>query len=295
MARSWLPPALVDAARRVRPAGTPGDWSYVAQAWPSGPAPTNGWDAESVAATQVSRWPAFLRAIEGTAPLAVSYESTRLEQHDTQGVALPGYAYASHNAIVTFGYVVARAAHGRDRISVLDWGGGLGHHYQLARALLPEVELEYSCHDVPSLRDAGAAVQPEVRFLDAGAALDRTYDLVLVSNALQYFEAWRQLVGQLRAVTDGFLFLNRVPIVWHEPSYVVVQRPARFGYDTEYLSWTFNRDELLDGVAASGLVLEREFLQLERMVVPGVPEQWENRAFLFSPTPFSPAPAQTDS
>ena len=32
----------------------------------------------------------------------------------------------------------------------------------------------------------------------------------------------------------------------------------------------------------------REFLLLERAEVPGVPEQWENRAFLF-------APASTDA
>jgi len=287
IARAWLPPALADAARALRPDRSPRDWEYEPEGW-AATAPTEGWDVESVAQAQVERWPAYLRAIEGTEPLAVAYESTRLDEHDTQDGHLPGYAYASHNATITFGYVLARAAHDRDRISVLDWGGGLGHHYQLARALLPDVELDYSCHDVPVMCRAGAELQPEIRFVDADTALAQSYDLVFASNSLQYFERWQPVVDQLAAATERFLFLTRVPVVWHVPSYVVVQRPARFGYDTEYRSWTFNRAELLAQTAASRLELTREFLQLERLTVPSVPEQWENRAFLFTPGQFTP-------
>lgn len=280
--RPWLPPAALDLARRVRKPPAPG-WSYVPEGWPAA-GRYSGWDVESVTATQVANWPGYLRGIEGVGPLGLPTESTRLDQHRTDGPDLPGYAYASHNAIVTFGYVLARTAHDRDRVSVLDWGGGLGYHAPLARALLPEVEIDYHCHDLPLVCRAGEELQPDVTFHeDADTALARRYDLVLVSNALQYFEDTRELLGQLAAATDRHLLLTRVPIVWNVPSYVVAQHPIRFGYDTEYLSWTFNRGALLAHADAVGLELVREFLLLERQHVPDVPEQWENRAFLFAP------------
>jgi hypothetical protein len=33
----------------------------------------------------------------------------------------------AHNAAMTLGYVLARAASATGTLSVLDWGGGLGH------------------------------------------------------------------------------------------------------------------------------------------------------------------------
>ena len=32
----------------------------------------------------------------------------------------------AHNAVMTFGYLLARTAHHQKRMSVLDWGGGVG-------------------------------------------------------------------------------------------------------------------------------------------------------------------------
>jgi hypothetical protein len=63
----------------------------------------------------------------------------------------------------------------------------------------------------------------------------------------------------------------------------VVQRPREYGYETEYPGWFINRRELLDAAAEAGLEHRREFLIMERPVVPGAPEQCEYRGFLFEP------------
>lgn len=34
---------------------------------------------------------------------------------------------------------------------MLDWGGGLGAYYVYSRALLPDLELDYHCRELPLL------------------------------------------------------------------------------------------------------------------------------------------------
>ena len=39
-----------------------------------------------------------------------------------------------------------------------------------------------------------------------------------------------------------------------------MQQAHEYGYQTEYISWVINRDELLSHAASLDLMLEREFL-----------------------------------
>ena len=74
---------------------------------------------------------------------------------------------------------------------MLDWGGGLGYYYFLARALLPDgVELDYHCKDMPLICEYGRQALPEITFWDDERCLEHDYDLVLASSSLQYSEAW---------------------------------------------------------------------------------------------------------
>src|SRR5262249_44788363 len=152
---------------------------------------------------------------------------------------------AAQSLIVAFAYVLARAAHGRDRISLLDWGGGIGHYYAIARAVLPEIELDYHCRDLPLLAARGRALLPQARFHDDDSCLERRYDLVVASSSLQYGEDWRGTLAGLARATSDFLYVTRVPLAVQVPSFVVIQRAQRHGYGTEYLGWVLNRDELL--------------------------------------------------
>src|SRR5205814_1473746 len=67
---------------------------------------------------------------------------------------------SAHNLLVSFGYVLALTARDRDGISVLDWGGGIGHYYALGRALLRGVEIEYTSRDLPLLSARGRELLP---------------------------------------------------------------------------------------------------------------------------------------
>jgi putative methyltransferase (TIGR04325 family) len=195
--------------------------------------------------------------------------------------------YGIHNTVMSFAYVLARAALGREGVSILDWGGGIGHYYAYARAVLPEIELDYHCYDLPLITAGGRQVLPEAQFHDTEEeALSRRYDLVLASGSLHYSRDWRRILAGLARVTDRYLYVTRQPTVETAPSFVVVQRPYRHGYITEYPGWFLNRGEFLAEAQGLGLELLREFLIAEQPVVPGVPEQAHFRGFLFAaPSP----------
>jgi putative methyltransferase (TIGR04325 family) len=128
-------------------------------------------------------------------------------------------------------------------------------------------------------------VLPEATFhVDEDEALAMRYDLVVASSSLHYSRDWRPLLARLATATSGYLYVTRQPFVKHADSFVVVQRPHRFGYQTEYPGWFLNRDEFLGAAGESGLNLEREFLIWEIPSVPNAPESAHYGGFLFSPT-----------
>jgi putative methyltransferase (TIGR04325 family) len=179
--------------------------------------------------------------------------------------------------------VLALAAHRRKRISVLDWGGGLGHYYALARSVLPAVELEYHVKETAPVSARGREVLPEVEFGEDDSCLERRYDLVLASSSLQYEPDWRSLVDRLAGAAERYLYLARVPVALESRSFVVLQRAYAYGYQTEYLGWVVSRSELLGAAAATGLSLAREFLLEARFSAAGAPEDpVAHRSFLFN-------------
>src|SRR5579864_8948247 len=180
---SVLPPIVSNAVRH-----TLSRTNYEPRGWvPNGPS-GSGWNQESVAAAQEKHWPVLVRNLEGSGPLGVSHLPTRTTREDTN----------DHNIMMSYGYVLTRAARNRERLSILDWGGGLGHYHLYSRALVPEVALEYHCYDVPALCRTGRRLQPDVQFHEEAADLaGATFDLVISSSSLHYFADWREAAGML--------------------------------------------------------------------------------------------------
>jgi putative methyltransferase (TIGR04325 family) len=292
--RQVLPPFITNALIKVmRGGGERGapEWEYVPGGWrrregasrEAGSVQSlneSGWNDESIVRAQRAKWDRFVSLIGlngGTSPLAVYHEAATLTND----------SLTAHNTFVSYGYVLARAAASvpaGDRLSILDWGSGLGHYYVVSRALLPEVTFDYHARDLPRLCAAGRTLLPEVTFHETDAdalGARRRYDLILASGSLHYHEAWRDVLRGFAAASRRFVYLTRLPIVQHVPSFVVVQRPHAVGYETEYQGWFFNRDEFLAGAREAGLRLVREFLVDERPHAHGAPEQCEFRGFLF--------------
>ena len=252
----------------------PPEFEALAEGWDG---VAGGWDAGTVADAYLAKWPDWLAALEGAKPLGVYHEAR-------VGEPLSSADLAAHNMLLSFAYVAARAARKRERVSVLDWGGGLGHYAVLARAVLPDTRFDWHCREVPSVAAAGASANPEVTFHTDDTCLERRYDLVLASSSLQYAQDWSALLVGLARATSGLLLVTRLPIALGASSFVVLQRAAAYGYGTDYAGWVLSRDEFLAEAARAGLVLDRELLLDAWMSPARAPESpIGHRGFLFRP------------
>jgi putative methyltransferase (TIGR04325 family) len=281
--RMRAPGQAQEAARPAEPAGAPApEWEYVPEGWArrETDSKVKGWDVDAVVEAYGRRWPVFVEAVAGSGPLAVHHELAEPGTHDID----------AHNMLVSFAYVLALAARGKNRLSLLDWGGGIGHYYLIARQAVPGLELEYHCRDVPKLCAYGRELFPEASFYEDESCLARRFDLVLASGSLQYSEDWPATLARLAGATDRYLYVTRLPVAFSSASFVVLQRAYAYGYDTEYLGWVINRDELLAAAEAAGMVLVREFLLAARFSAPAAPEDpVEHRGFLFEPATVRPS------
>ena len=230
------------------------------------------WSHDSIAQTQRRKWEAFLQSVDGPRPLGQPHEGSLDAPPD----------YGTHNTIMTFGYVLGRASLGHKRISVLDWGGGLGHYCIYAHRLFPELAIDYVIKDLPQLCRLGAELVPQAKFVvDEAEALARRYDLVFASSSLHYARDPYDLLDRLCASADKWLMITRTPIIERHDDFIVVQRPHFYGYMTEYPGWFMNRKRLVDFANARKFSLERQFLVAERPFVANAPEQADYFGFLF--------------
>jgi putative methyltransferase (TIGR04325 family) len=250
------------------------EWEYVPEGWAR---PEGGWDVEAVSRAHRDKWPSFLEATAGPGPLGVFHEAPA-------GVPVPRDDLNAQQMVLAFGYVLALAAQGKACVSMLDWGGGPGHYAVLGRALLPGVELEYHSRDLGPAVALGRELLADDFFHDDDGCLDRRYDLVVASSSLQYWQDWRSTLAALAGATGGYLYVTRVPVALTVPSFVVLQRAERYGYDTEFLGWVLNRDELLDVARSAGLALVREIILPAWLSTPEAGEDpIGHRGFLFVP------------
>ena len=264
--------------RSVKPPSPAPEWEFVPEGWElarqEGQAGPRGWDVEEVARAYADRWPAFQTAISGANPLGVAHELLA-------GAEMSNTSLVAHNTALTLLYALAQTARGAHSVSVLDWGGALGHQHAIACSAMGEIEWDWHVRELPAVCREGRRAAPAITFHESDECLARRYDLVLASSSLQYSEDWRAQLHRLAGAASGSLLITRLPLVDLQPSFVVIQRAQGYDYATEYLGWVFNRTEFRDSAAATGLELVREFFLQEPMDIAGAPERPCHGAFLF--------------
>ncbi len=283
----FVPPLLLDLVRKLKARlvkfsggsvhlQTDSAYEYVPQGWDySGTHPeVRGWSVEEIASVHEARMERFKAMAEGTGPLGLSPEADLPTSIDI----------SQHNTVMTFAYAISLASHGLRTLSFLDWGGGLGAYYFLAKTILPGLTVEYHCKELPAMVRRARRLVPEQHFYDDESCLTRRYDFVLASGSLQYSEDWERVLRALANATKGFVLVSRLQVVDLVPSFVFLQRAYAFGYNTEYLSWCINRHVLLTEACNSGLELVREFVIGENIEIAYAPERCSTRGFLLRST-----------
>ena len=248
------------------------EWECVTEGWVYKSKQTTGWNVDTVLNTQKEKWPKFIEFIEGNGPLGLAHEAPKPNNTNIW----------AHNTTMSYAYVLALISRMKEKISMLDWGSGIGHYYPLSQQIVPGLKIDYHAFDLPIFLNHARELFPDAHFYDKQEdALNRKYDLVLASGSMQYEKEWEKYAAQLAAAAEPYFFLTRVLMIHNAPTYVLLQRAQRYGYKTEYLCWVYNRSKLIEFFEARGLKLVREFLMRDRPKVFGAPEQPECRGFLF--------------
>jgi putative methyltransferase (TIGR04325 family) len=257
-------PLVINSAKYVF-----SEMEYVPQGWRV----IKGWNDVRVVDAQAAHWPTLVSNLQGPGPLGVSHLPSHTTREDL----------SDHNIMMSYGYVLAVAAGKKARLSILDWGGGVGHYYLYTKALLPQIEIEYHCYDVPSLCRLGAKLLPDAHMHDDERSISgKQFDLVVSSSSLHYFEDWRAALRKLATCTGEFLYVSRLQVVPHVPSFVVSHKPHRDAYP-DLLGWCINQQEFLHCAEECGLTLVREFLFTDPWTVRGAPEKGHCRGYLLRP------------
>jgi putative methyltransferase (TIGR04325 family) len=177
-----------------------------------------------------------------------------------------------------FGEVLAIAAPEHQPITILDVGGNLGDYYWIGKALVPGVEIEFHCQELPAIAAAGRAVNPAVTFHAGDDAFDRSYDLVMFSSSLQCLPRWRAVLDLAARAARKHLFLSDVPTVRTVPSFVVASH-----LDGKVsLQHQLNRSEVLTVVQSAGFQVVREFDMGPHPPVANAPEPSMCTGWLFA-------------
>lgn len=278
IAKQLLPPFAVGWLREIarRSSFRKRFLEVVPEGWPANPSlsKSEGWNSAGIVAEVERNWQTFLGNLGHPLPLGCLFED-----RNGQSCQARSFPHNLHLAFAHYAYVLALAARKKNALSVLDWGGSLGHYFRIAKAVLPDVALNYHCQEVPLFAEAGKRLNPEVHWHIGPSGLNDDYDLVMNISALQYSQDWAGILRRLaRAVkAGGFLFLSSLPIVERAASFVVVSRE----YRCEILYQAFNKNELLQAVASPGLRLVREFMEGAHPYVPCALEQISMRGWLF--------------
>jgi putative methyltransferase (TIGR04325 family) len=279
--REITPPVFWRAARQLRSfltAQKPDyiEWEYIPDGWERAKnvPDIKGWNVESILDAYKSNWNNFLSSLEGTLPFGIHPESDSASRNNL----------IFHNLIMSYAYTLALVSRKKSSISMLDWGGAIGHYYLISKKLMPDLMIDYHCKDVPILAEYGQKLFTEAHFYSDETCLERKYDFVLASGSLQYSQDWNSVLEKLASATSRYLFITRLPVAQHVSSFVIVQRPYRYGYNTEYLGWCFNREKFIMVAKSYGLNLIREFVVESPLNVHLAPEQPEQWGFLFSRT-----------
>jgi putative methyltransferase (TIGR04325 family) len=226
-----------------------------------------GWNSIPAVETEKTKWQAFCANLEGTSSLAFAHEHTDLS----------AMCVSFHNINLTYAYVLALAAYRKETVSVLDWGGSLGHYYMMGKAVLPDVKIDFHCKEVPLLAELGKQVNPQVHWYSDESCLARTYDLVMLNGVLQYIQDWPETLRRISPAVKRYLFFGLLPLVERGSGFVALQRH----YGAEMLHEQFNRRALLEVIEGTGLCLKREFVTGYRPSIKNAPEQCELRSWLF--------------
>lgn len=254
--RDFLPPIVARAYRKV--AGRAFAFRGDHATWEAARAASSGYDGAAILA---STREAALKVKRGEARM------------DRDGVV---FDHLEYSFPVLAGLLRAVRA-GGSSLNVLDIGGSLGSVYRQFRAFSPRLgSLRWNIVEQPTVVASGREhfEDGELRFFPdiASALAAGSPDVLLISSALQYFEAPYALIEELAEIKGACLVIDRTPCADSDRDVLAVQSVPSEIYSGSYPCWILSRRKL-------EAALEKHYLIAASFRDPAGPLRGDRGAF----------------
>lgn len=187
----------------------------------------------------------------------------------------------------------------RERVSILDFGGGLGIGFMTLVESLPEAanRVAFSIVEVPEVCEAGEKLhggRGGITYLSS-IPISTTFDIVHAASSLQYIENWKEWVSSITMLNPKYILLSDVFAGVINP-YVSLQNY----YGSRIPHWFLSLSELVHTFDACGYQLimkssvsSRRLNQFDTLPMNNFPEPlrlYESLHLLFKLKSFSSNP-----
>jgi putative methyltransferase (TIGR04325 family) len=213
------------------------------------PAPFNVWEGVY---TSFAEAPAVGPGFDGPIWRERSIQAARQAAAQVQARQPLDYSLRQRNAVLP--PVVATMLSGQSRVSILDFGGGLGTGYVALTGTIPEAidRLDYCIVDVDGIVEAGRQLFDGKKGPAFQSELPGPgrFDILHASSVVQYIDDWRSLLACLARYNARFLSLADM-FVGDFKSFVTLQNY----YGSKIPHWFLNVHEFLAEVERNGYKL----------------------------------------
>jgi putative methyltransferase (TIGR04325 family) len=131
----------------------------------------------------------------------------------------------------------------KERVNILDFGGGLGIGYMTLLESIPD-DLErivYTIVEVPEVCQSGMELHGGEVMYTSDLPTTVKFNLVHAASSFQYIEHWQDLVAKFAALKPDYILLSDV-FAGSIKSYVTLQNY----YESRIPHWFLNLNKLLD-------------------------------------------------
>ena len=222
---AWLPPALRSALNRM--IGAQITYRGPFATWNEALASSTGYDQDAILARVIN---ATQRVLRGAA------------RYEQDGIA---FAFEPPSSHALPGLLLA-ATRDQGRLSVLDFGGGLGSHYLRWRPLLEHVStMHWAVVEQAAFVSAGCnlfAANPSISFYQGVSQIPSQPNTVLASGVLQFLPDPHATLHELVMLRPQTIVLDRTPF-GNKEAVVTQHVPASLGR-ASYPLWVLSRDRI---------------------------------------------------
>ena len=93
----------------------------------------------------------------------------------------------------------------KNKIRILDYGGGFGLYKFIMTTFTPEIDFEYYIYDLPKISKVGKEFNPDINFIKKEECFLDTYDLIIFSGSLCYIENWKKTLQKPANVQNQYM------------------------------------------------------------------------------------------